>query len=118
MVVSKETIAKASEEQLERYKAMDAVSRTILMDRPVLTNPSQAGTAGNRTSEQLKVDLDTEKNNLEMNRGANPGVIAQYEKRKQDVCHQCLYFYPFHDILYRSRLSPQRSVLEKKMLTR
>jgi len=65
---SKDAIANATEEQLDRYKAKEA-----------------EGTVHARTAEQLRGDLDTEKNNLEMNRGANPGVIAQYEKRKQDI---------------------------------
>ena len=82
---SKKAIANAAPEQLERYKAKEAVSFFFALQLPWYLLHAQDGTAHARSAEQLKGDLDTEKNNLEMNRGANPGVIAQYEKRKQEV---------------------------------
>lgn len=40
-----------------------------------------------RTSEELQAELETQKANLEMNLGANPGVVEQYEQRKRNVGH-------------------------------
>jgi hypothetical protein len=56
-----------------------------LKDYVTLTYDDQAGTVHTRSVDQLKGDLETEQNNLEMNRGANPGVVAQYERRKEEV---------------------------------
>lgn len=39
----------------------------------------------NKSAADLQEDLETERNNLEMNSGANPGVVEQYERRKREV---------------------------------
>ena len=64
------------------------------------------------------MDLDTERNNLEMNRGANPGVIAQYEKRKQDVSSEVCFHTYIANIPGRLRPSLQQSKVEKRQLKR
>ncbi|KAF9554516.1 P-loop containing nucleoside triphosphate hydrolase protein [Agrocybe pediades] len=38
-----------------------------------------------RSSDELRAELETQRANLEMNLGANPGVVEQYEKRKRDI---------------------------------
>ena len=112
---SKDAILNTNEEQLNRYKAKEAVSFLRLMVALLLIYIEfQEGTAHARTAEQLKGDLDTEKNNLEMNRGANPGVIAQYEKRKQDVSREVRFHSHFLNIPRRSKLSLEQSTPEKR----
>lgn len=38
-----------------------------------------------RSAEQLEADLEEQRNRLELNLNTNPGVIEQYERRKQEV---------------------------------
>ncbi|KAF7432634.1 Structural maintenance of chromosomes protein 5 [Pleurotus ostreatus] len=38
-----------------------------------------------RSAEQLEADLEEQRNRLELNLNTNPGVIEQYERRKQEI---------------------------------
>ena len=46
----------------------------------------QSGKAHERTADQLKDELETLQQQLELILRADPGVIDQYERRKEDVC--------------------------------
>lgn len=39
-----------------------------------------------RTVEQLRAELDTQQASLDMILLTNPGVVEQYERRKEEVC--------------------------------
>jgi hypothetical protein len=43
-----------------------------------------------RSAEELEAELQIQEANLEMNLNTNPGVVEQYEKRKQEV--PCPYY--------------------------
>jgi hypothetical protein len=38
-----------------------------------------------RTVDELQAELETQRANLDMNLNTNPGIVEEYEKRKQDV---------------------------------
>jgi structural maintenance of chromosomes protein 5 len=61
-----------------------------------------------RSAEELEAELQIQEANLEMNLNTNPGVVEQYERRKQEV--QCPYYSRVlrQLIWHRSKLSPLR----------
>ena len=46
----------------------------------------QSGKAHERTADQLKDELETLQQKLELVLAADPGVVDQYERRKDEVC--------------------------------
>ena len=45
----------------------------------------QDGSVHDRSVEQLRTDLDVQRANLDMITQTNPGVVEQYERRKNEV---------------------------------
>ena len=54
----------------------------------------QSGTAHERTADQLKDELGTLRERLEMLLATDEGVIEQYERRKEEVCLIMILGYP------------------------
>jgi hypothetical protein len=58
---------------------------TVNMERRWLTC-TQDGSVHDRSVEQLRTELDVQRANLDMITQTNPGVVEQYERRKNEVC--------------------------------
>lgn len=83
----KAVLANASDELVDRYKALEAVCRPLSREC-LITNAAftQEGVFADKSADELTQELENEKNNLDLNSGANPGVVEQYERRKREVC--------------------------------
>ena len=62
----------------------------------------QSGTAHERTADQLKDELGTLRERLEMLLATDEGVIEQYERRKEEVCLVMILGYPGCEVMSRA----------------
>lgn len=117
--ISRAAIANASDDLRDRYKILEQVCKPMPREELFAYLASKEGTFQNKTSDELKGDLETEKNNLELNRGANPGVVEQYQKRKREVSAQDIFRIRWTDEHpHRSRLLLRHSAQGKGTLKR
>lgn len=72
---------KAQEVEDQRNQYDKEVKAALKEGRP----PPSADGIELRTTDELMVDLDTQRTNLEMNINTNPGVVEEYEKRQRDI---------------------------------
>jgi hypothetical protein len=87
--VSKDLVGALASDIREEYDEIerkrmehDKACRAAVKERQ--TPPSTEG-VDVRSLDELKEELETQKANLELNSITNPGVIEQYERRKQEV---------------------------------
>ena len=86
---SRQGLAAASEEIQKEYAAIEEIRLTYereleLAKKQGLPEPDASG-VDFRTVDELQAELETQRANLDMNLNTNPGVVEEYEKRKQDV---------------------------------
>lgn len=86
---SRNVLAAASEEIQNEYKDIEEVrlryeKELELATKQGLPEPDASG-VDFRTVDELQAELETQRANLDMNLNTNPGVVEEYEKRKQDV---------------------------------
>jgi hypothetical protein len=73
----------------------------------------QSGKAHERSADQLRDELETLRQKLELVLGTEPGVIEQYERRKEEVCSVVLRFKC--DVFFSALTSAQIASLSKKI---
>jgi hypothetical protein len=86
---SRQGLVAASEEIQKEYTAIEKVRLTYekelqLAKTQGLPEPDPSG-VDFRTVDELQAELETQRANLDMNLNTNPGIVEEYEQRKQDV---------------------------------
>ena len=86
---SRHVLAAASEDIQKEYSTIEEVrllyeKELTLAKKQGLPEPDASG-VDFRTVDELQAELETQRANLDMNLNTNPGVVEEYEKRKQDV---------------------------------
>ncbi|KAF7327365.1 Purine nucleoside phosphorylase [Mycena kentingensis (nom. inval.)] len=70
------------EQAIQEYQTAADAARKAGQEPP---EPAEELKPKLRTALELEQDLETEQNKLDMNRNTNPGVVEQYERRKQEI---------------------------------
>jgi len=72
----------------DQFSKMEIVSNPhVMLDMKLIYLTSiQDGSVHCRSVEQLRQELDVQRANLDMITQTNPGVVEQYERRKNEVC--------------------------------
>ncbi|KAJ6466032.1 hypothetical protein C8R47DRAFT_1025431 [Mycena vitilis] len=74
------------EEYQETEKARVAYDKAVSeAEKEGADTPEPGDKVDTRSMEELQTELEKQEANLEMNMNTNPGVVEQYEKRKQDI---------------------------------
>ena len=86
---SRNVLAAASQEIQKEYADIEEIRLTYekeseLANKQGLPEPDASG-VDFRTVDELQAELETQRANLDMNLNTNPGIVEEYEKRKQDV---------------------------------
>ena len=86
---SRNVLAAATEEIQKEYATIEEIrlryeKELELAKKQKLPEPDASG-VDFRTVDELQAELETQRANLDMNLNTNPGVVEEYEKRKQDV---------------------------------
>ncbi|SRR6266576_4082876 len=115
---SRDVVSRMNPELREEYNEIE--SKRLEYDKACRAaqqegrRPPSAEGVDVRSLEELQTELETQKANLELNLMTNPGVVEQYERRKQEVSRSVCFQLQLTQSIAGERLTEPRRASKKR----